>query len=110
MQIFEILALLIYVISQLANATIELDHEHLSMYPYCGKLFGYEWNDATSRIVNSIKSEIQYPWVVLVERFYMMVESTEDTDSEESDNSDENGNTEEYGEEQFCSGTVIGEK
>ena len=110
MQPFNVFSLLINVISQLASGTIELDREHLSMYPYCGKLFGYEWHDATSRIVNSIKSEIQYPWVVLVERFYMMVESTEDTDSEEYDNSDENGNTEEYGEEQFCSGTVIGEK
>ena len=80
------------------------------MYPYCGKLFGYEWHDATSRIVNSVESEKQYPWVVLVERFHMMVDSSEDTDSEESYDSDEDGNTEEYGEEQFCSGTVIGEK
>ena len=110
MQPFRIFDLLIYAVSQLAAATIELDHEHLSMYPYCGKLFGYEWHDATSRIVNSKESEIQYPWVVLVERFYMMVESAEDSDSEESDNSDADGNTEEYPEDQFCSGTVIGEK
>ena len=61
-------ALLFCYISCLAIATIELDQKHLSMYPYCGKLFGYEWHDATSRVVNSKNSETQYPWVVLVER------------------------------------------
>ena len=40
------------------------------MYPYCGKLFGYEWHDASSRVVNSRESEIQYPWVVLMTRSY----------------------------------------
>ena len=90
-------ALLFCYISCLAIATIELDQKHLSMYPYCGKLFGYEWHDATSRVVNSKNSETQYPWVVFVMRNYKVV-------------SDKNGNTEETMEEKICGGTVIGDK
>ena len=35
------------------DSTIDVDPEHLKQYPYCGKLFGYEWHDARSRTVNS---------------------------------------------------------
>ena len=67
------------------------------MYPYCGKLFGYEWHDATSRVVNSRDSETQYPWVVLVMRSYKAVY-------------EKNGKVEELIEDKYCSGTVIGDK
>ena len=90
-------ALLFCYISCLAIATIELDQKHLSMYPYCGKLFGYEWHDATSRVVNSRDSETQYPWVVLVMRSYKAVY-------------EKNGKVEELIEDKYCSGTVIGDK
>ena len=43
---------------------VDLDRDHLSAYPYCGKMFGYGRPDATSRVVNSKDSKIQYPWVV----------------------------------------------
>ena len=48
------------------DSTIDVDPEHLKQYPYCGKLFGYEWHDARSRTLNSRESQIQYPWVVYV--------------------------------------------
>ena len=54
---------MIYILHRI-SAEVGLDKEHLDMYPFCGKLFGYEWHDATSRVVNSKESEIQYPWVV----------------------------------------------
>ena len=54
---------MMYILHRIA-AEVELDKEHLELYPFCGKLFGYEWHDATSRVVNSEESEIQYPWVV----------------------------------------------
>ena len=60
----------LHYIIPLAFCNVNLDQEHLSMYPYCGKLFGYEWHDASSRVVNSRESEIQYPWVVLMTRSY----------------------------------------
>ena len=67
---------LVCYISRLVIATIELDQKHQSMYPYCGKLFGYEWHDASSRVVNSRESDIQYPWVVLLRRFSKIISKT----------------------------------
>ena len=90
-------ALLFSSLSFMTSASIELDQEHQSIYPYCGKLFGYEWHDAKSRVVNSKDSETQYPWVVFVMRNYNVV-------------SDKNGITEETMEEKICGGTVIGDK
>ena len=52
---------------------IEFDKEHFEAYPYCGRLFGYEWHDARSRVVNSKESEIQYPWVVLIKHTIVQV-------------------------------------
>ena len=81
-------------ISQAVSLNMELDKEHLKLYPYCGKLFGYERHDARSRVVNSGESKTQYPWVVYVERTSMVVykglpESFQDSS---------------------CSGTIIGNK
>ena len=90
-------SLVICFISHLAISTIEIDLEHQSLYPYCGKLFGYEWHDATSRVVNSKDSEIQYPWVVFVVTESVVV-------------FDKNGNKEELIEDGICGGTVIGNK
>ena len=45
-------------------AEVNLDEEHLELYPYCGKLFGHKKPITKSRIVNSRESETQYPWVV----------------------------------------------
>ena len=88
---------LVCYISRLVIATIELDQKHQSMYPYCGKLFGYEWHDATSRVINSRDSETQYPWVVLVMRSYKALY-------------EKNGKVDELIEDKYCSGTVIGDK
>ena len=74
-------------------AEVELDKQHLETYPFCGKLFGYEWQDAKSRIVNSKESEMQYPWVVLLKKSFLT----------EGDNNRIIAN-------KYCSGTVIGEK
>ena len=76
------------------SADIEFDKEHLEMYPFCGKLFGYEWHEATSRVVNSKESDTQYPWVVFLKHSFL---------------------TKGDGSRIFiitksCSGTVIGEK
>ena len=90
-------ALLLCSLSRVAIATIKLDQEHLSMYPYCGKLFGHAKHDGESRVVNSKDSEIQYPWVVLVMQEHMGV-------------FEENGNTEEKMIIATCGGTVIGDK
>ena len=89
--------LVVFSLSSMTSARIELDQEHQSMYPYCGKLFGYEWHDAKSRVVNSKDSEIQYPWVVFVVTESVVV-------------FDKNGNTEERVEDGICGGTVIGNK
>ena len=62
-----------------------------------GKLFGYAWHDATSRVVNSRDSETQYPWVVLVMRSYKAVY-------------EKNDKVEELIGDMYCSGTVIGDK
>ena len=97
METFVGFSLITISLSCITSARIELDQEHQSMYPYCGKLFGYEWHDATSRVVNSKKSEIQYPWVVFVVTESVVV-------------FDKNGNTQESVEDNICSGTVIGNK
>ena len=89
--------LIVFALSCMTSARIELDQEHQSIYPYCGKLFGYEWHDATGRVVNSKDSETQYPWVVFVVREYKVVY-------------DENGNIKEIIEDGICGGTVIGNK
>ena len=90
-------ALVLCYVSRVAIATIKLDQDHLSMYPYCGKLFGHAKQDGQSRVVNSKDSEIQYPWVVLVMQEHMGV-------------FEENGNTEEKMIIATCGGTVIGDK
>ena len=48
----------------------QIDKEHLTMYPYCGRLFGYDEKHAKSRVVNSEDSLEHglYPWVVFVSR------------------------------------------
>ena len=89
--------LVVFSLSRMTSARIELDQEHQSMYPYCGKLFGYEWHNATSRVVNSKDSETQYPWVVFVVTESVVV-------------FDKKGNTEESVEDSLCGGTVIGNK
>ena len=88
------LAFVVIYIAHSISADIEFDKEHLEMYPFCGKLFGYEWHDATSRVVNSKESETQYPWVVFLKHSFL---------------------TKGDGSRIFiitksCSGTVIGEK
>ena len=90
-------ALFVCSVSWVAISTIKLDQDHLSMYPYCGKLFGHEKHDGESRVVNSKDSEIQYPWVVLVMQEHMGV-------------FEKNGNTKEKMIITTCSGTVIGDK
>ena len=49
-----------------------IDQEHFKLYPYCGRLFGYDSSNAKSRVVNSEDSlEFElYPWVVFLERKY----------------------------------------
>lgn len=47
-----------------------IDNDHFKLYPYCGRLFGWESSDSKSRVVNS-KDSLKYglyPWVVYVER------------------------------------------
>ena len=73
---------------------MELDKEHLKLYPYCGKLFGYARHDAKSRVVNSRESKIQYPWVVYIERISMVVYKDLPESSQDS----------------RCSGTIIGNR
>ena len=88
-----LISVLIYFVHPI-SADVELDREHLDIYPFCGKLFGYEWHDATSRVVNSKESDTQYPWVVFLKHSFL---------------------TKGDGSRIFiitksCSGTVIGEK
>lgn len=78
--------------SQPVFAKVGLDQEHLSLYPYCGKLFGYEFPAPTSRVVNSKESDIQYPWAVLVDRKYKLRNQITD---------------ERYNAGELCGGTVI---
>ena len=68
----------------------QYDEEHYKMYPYCGKLFGHDSNNARSRVVNSEDSQIFYPWVVFLVMKYR-------NDQNKFDHS-------------LCSGTVIGYK
>ena len=86
--------------SYLSVSKLEFDKEHFEAYPYCGRLFGYEWHDARSRVVNSKESDIQYPWVVLVKNTYVYVYSK-------------------WGQgpmydpvlaENYCTGTIVGNK
>ena len=68
-QIFvKIIFMTITIINKELHANGSIDKEHLKIYPYCGKLFGYESEGGSSRITNSRDSQTQYPWVVLVER------------------------------------------
>ena len=85
---------MIYIIHRI-SAEVGLDKEHLGMYPFCGKLFGYEWHDATSRVVNSKESEIQYPWVVYLKHTFLVKDIISDNMRLIA---------------KKCSGTVIGER
>ena len=55
------------------------DEEHLNMYPYCGRLFGYRSDEgaAKSRVVNSEDSKDHelYPWVVFLMHTYLKKDS-----------------------------------
>ena len=85
---------MIYILHRI-SAEVELDKEHLELYPFCGKLFGYEWHDATSRVVNSEESELQYPWVVYLKHSFLAKDKS-------------SGNKRKISKK--CSGTVIGER
>ena len=76
--------------SQQSDVENDIDQDHLKLYPYCGKLFGYASNAVKSRVVNSKDSQTQYPWVVLL---YIKRRKKDYTWEEEE-----------------CSGTVITEK
>ena len=58
----------VYYLTKSAVCNDNVDNEHLNVYPYCGRLFGYRSkNDMpTSRVVNSEDSKEHelYPWVV----------------------------------------------
>jgi len=64
----KIVVMTISIINKELHSYSSIDEEHLKMYPYCGKLFGYESKGGSSRITNSRDSQTQYPWVLLVER------------------------------------------
>ena len=72
----------------------QVDEEHLNLYPYCGRLFGYrsQGGKAKSRVVNSEDSNEHelYPWVVYLEQRYL-----------------HKGNKHVFS---YCSGTVIAYK
>ena len=70
----------------------QMDKEHLTMYPYCGRLFGYNAKHAKSRVVNSEDSLEHglYPWVVFVSRTRKNKQNRDDI--------------------KICSGTVISYK
>ena len=78
------------------------DKEHSDMYPYCGGIKYYpkkaiKWpniKDASSRIANSKKSAMRYPWVMLVQR-----KTKHDIDKDGNDVL-----------ELTCSGTVLTER
>ena len=86
--------IMMYIIHRI-SAEVELDKEHLELYPFCGKLFGYEWHDATSRVVNSEESEQNYPWVVYLKHSFLAKDISSDNTRKLS---------------KKCSGTVIGER
>ena len=83
---------ILYNIVYVAFSQEQIDKEHLTMYPYCGRLFGYDEKHAKSRVVNSedsLEHEL-YPWVVLVLRISKNKQNKDDT--------------------KFCSGTVVAYK
>ena len=90
MKLLEGITFVVIYIAQAICAAVELDKEHLDIYPFCGKLFGYEKHDASSRIVNSKESEIQYPWVVYLQHSFLTTDAHQVL--------------------KVCSGTVIGER
>ena len=55
-------------ISSSTQSNGKIDKKHLELYPYCGKMFWYNHEATTSRVVNSRESPKQYPWVVHVRR------------------------------------------
>ena len=75
-------------------AEVNLDDQHLELYPYCGKLFGYQGHNAKSRVVNSKESETQYPWVVFLKSFWKLTTIHGILPAKN----------------RLCSGTVIGER
>ena len=59
----------------------QIDKEHFKLYPYCGRMFGYDSGNAESRVVNSedsLEHEL-YPWVVYVERKRKNAADSKDT-------------------------------
>ena len=90
MKLLDGITFLVIYISHPISAAVEIDKEHLDIYPFCGKLFGYERHDASSRIVNSKESEIQYPWVVYLQHSFLTTDAHQVL--------------------KVCSGTVIGER
>ena len=62
------LLVMVYFISQSNMANTEIDQDHLTLYPYCGRLSGEDPMAASSRITNSRDSRREYPWVVYVKR------------------------------------------
>ena len=59
----------------------QIDKEHFKLYPYCGRMFGYDSGNAKSRVVNSedsLEHEL-YPWVVYVERKRKNAADSKDT-------------------------------
>ena len=75
-----------------ASGQEQVDKEHLKLYPYCGRLFGWDSKRANSRVVNShdsVEYEL-YPWVVFVSRTYKTKQNIDDV--------------------KICSGTVIAYK
>ena len=83
---------ILYNIVYVAFSQEQIDKEHLTMYPYCGRLFGYDEKHAKSRVVNSEDSLEHglYPWVVFVLRTHK--------------------NEQNVDERKICSGTVIAYK
>ena len=76
--------LVVHYISLLVFAKVVLDKDHLEEYPNCGKMYGYSKPRATSRVVNSKDSKIQYPWVVLIVGRVLYVTKHNDGTKEES--------------------------
>ena len=97
MNILNGIILVAYLLLRQIFAEVKLDDEHLELYPYCGKLFGYQSlvdNDAKSRVVNSIESKTQYPWVVFHKSFWKLATRHGILPAKN----------------RLCSGTVIGER
>ena len=86
-------SLVAYHLSLSVFAKVELDKNHLSEYPYCGKMFGYGLSGATSRMVNSKDSVLQYPWVVFVLGYVLYVDKKDKKNT--------------FFQNTICAGTVI---